>query len=667
MAAYEDTSNEKVKKRKIRKTDWQSVEDFLKKELASRKASSFRKAKERIWTEVDRQIAMQPMKKYLPGGKEAPPSWESAFELGELSKASEVITADVMRLMFPQSRTWLETHVKPPMTVDPKTGKPAVAVDEKRQKKADGALRSLMVQQHLDFGLEAAVELSVKESLHHGGFVATVEWETQNKVYDGQGLETLAAPVWKPHSMWNCFPDMSPSIIPGAIFYPGSMLITSYMPRPRVLQLAGDGYMNISEQKITKKKNTNKGVETEDVELVTYLGDLNIDREDGNIYLPNSKCITANGTIIYYRANPLPFPEVIYAGYERQDVRDPYFTSPIEKNSPMQKLATVLANTYIDMCRLHAQPPVVYDGNDPYMVQNGGLNMWPGGQTASKGSNKFQQIVIGDPAAALNGLQLALMKLEEGTSVNAIRSGARQSDRKTATEVQKTSQGAEVRTVDFVGKIEQQALRPFLYMQHELNLKKLDRYSFYCQEKGLPDFLTMSKAELPKIVHFEVVGSKGVLGEERRAQQMTAVTAFLLGNPITAPLVNVVPVMIDMYEDAGVKGAESYVKSEQPEIPPQVQQQLQQMQQVVQELQQKLQEAESGNKTKMAEIQMKSQQANKEFMLEVQKMRAEQDMEKRQAMFDNALAKWKAHLEAATKIEVAKIAAAAKPKEKKAA
>ena len=660
----DDTSNQPIKKRKIRKSDWQKVEEFITKELDRRKQSPFRKAKETIWAEVDRQISMQPMKKYLPGGKEAPPSWHSAFELGELSKASEVITADVMRLMFPQSRTWMEAHVKPPMTVDPKTGKGVVAVDQAKQKKADGALRSLMVQQHLDFGLEARVELSVKEALHHGGFVCTVEWEHQNKVYDGQGLESLEAPVWEPHSMWNCYPDMSPSVIPGAIFYGGSMMITSYMPRYKVLQLSGDGYMNIDPNKIKKRQNKNKDVDTEDVELLTYYGDLVIERDDGAIFLPNSKCVTANGTVIYYRANPLPFPEVIYAGYERQDVRDPYYTSPIEKNSPMQKLATVLANKFVDIVSMHAEPPIQYDGNDHYLVQNGGLNLWPGGQTPTKGSGKFQEIKIGDPKAALDGLQLALMKLEEGTSVNAIRSGGRQSDRKTAHEVEKTSQGAEVRTVDFVGKLEAQGLRPFLYMQHELNQKYLKRYSFYCSEKGLPDFLTITKAELPKVVHFEVVGSKGILGEERRAQQMTAVTAFLLGNPITAPLVNVVPVMVDMYEDAGVKGAEEYVKSDQGQIPPQVRMQLQQMEEVIKELQAKLQEAEAGNEVKMAELKMKAEQANKEFMLEVQQMQAEQDMEQRRAMFDAALAKWKAKLESATKVEVARITAAAKPKEK---
>lgn len=626
----DEPKNDPVKRRKIRKTDWQKVEEYLKRELQNRKASPFRKAHERIWTEVDRQIAMEPMKKYLPDGREAAPTWHSSFELGELSKASEVITADVMRLIFPQSRTYMEAHVKPPVTYG-QDGRAVIAVKPDVQKKADGAIRSLMVQQQQDFGFRARVELSVKEALHHGGFVATAEWDQQNKIHDGQGVESLAAPVWVPHSMWNCYPDPSPSIIPGAIFYPGSMMIVSYMPRHKVLSLKGDGYMNISPDKIQKKKNENKGVETEDVELVTYYGDLVIDREDGDIYLPNSKCITANGTVIFYRANPLPFPEIIYTGYERQDVRDPYFTSPIIKNSPIQKLATVLANKFIDVSALHGEPPIVYDGNDPYLVQNGGPDLFPGAKTPSKGSNKFQEVKVGDPKALMNGLQLALIKLEEGTAVNAIRSGGDDSDRKTATEVQKTAQGAEVRTVDFVAKLEQTALRPFLYMQHELNLKYLRSYSFYCQEKGLPDFLTMTKADLPKVVHFEIVGSKGVLGEERRAQQMTAVTAFALGNPITAPLINVPQVLIDMYEDAGVKGAEQYVKTEGPQIPPQVQQQIQQLEQALQQAQAELQQAKAGEQVQLAKIELEREKAMADMAterarLEIEKAKAVSEM-----------------------------------------
>lgn len=623
-----ETQNQPVRKRKIRASDWQEVEDFLKKELGRRKDSDFRKDHETIWKEVDRQISMKPMMRYMPDGKEAPRDWRSAFELGELSKASEIITADVMRLIFPANRTWFESHVKAPVKLDPQTGK-ALQVDQKLQQKADAVYRSLLAQQHLDFGLRARVELSVKESLHHGSFVTTCEWETQNKIYDGKGVESLEAPVWKPHSMWNCYPDSSPAVIPdGAIFYTGSMMIVSYMPRYKVLALKGDGYMNISNTKIPKRKNTSKDVDTDDIELVTYYGDLTIERDDGDIFLPNSKCITANETIIFYAPNEMPFPQVIYMGYERQDVRDPYFTSPIVKNSPMQKMTTILANFFVDGVDLWTRPPGTYDGNDAYLVRQGGPNLAPGSMTPSKGSNKVTFMQVGDPKAALQGVQFGLQKIEEGTAVNAIRSGASDADRKTATEVTNTQQSGEVRTVDFVSKIEPSGLRRFLYMQHEFNLKYMKDYSFYCPEKELPDFISLKKKDLPQTVHFEIVGSKGVLGEQRRAQQMTAVTAFASGNPLFAPLLNAPQILIDMYEDAGVKGAETYVNTQQPQIPPQVQQQMQQMQQQLQEMGQELQKAKSGEAAAMAKIDIQKREAEANFAIE----RAGLEIEKAQAM-----------------------------------
>ena len=662
----EAPKNSPVKRRKIRKTDWQKVEEFLKKELESRKSLSFRRTQESIWKEVDRQISMEPMKKYTANNQPVPQGWQSSFELGELSKASEVTTADVMRLVFPASRNWQEPHCKAPVRLDPQSGK-QLPVDPKKQKAVDGMLRALMSQQQLDFGFKAAVELSVKEALHHGSFVATVEWEKQNKIYDGQGVESLEAPVWVPHSMWNCYPDSSPSVRPGAIFYPGSMMIVSYMPRHKVLALKGDGYMNIDPKKITKRRNTEAGSETEDVEILTYYGDLVIEREDGDIFLPNSKCKTANGTIIYYRANPLPFPEVIYQGYERQDVRNPYFTSPIIKNSPLQKLTTILANKFIDGVDLWTLPPGTYDGNDAYLVQMGGPQLHPGAMSPSKGSNKVNFMQVGDPKVTLMGLQFGLTKMEEGTGVNAIRAGVSTADRKTATEVQTTEQRGEVRTVDFVDKLELGALRPFLYMQHELNLRHLKDYSFYCPEKGLPDFMSFSGKDLPKVVHFEVVGSKGVLGEMQRTQKVAAVTAWASQTPGFAELLNRPDILKDMYEDAGVKSAETYIQSGKPQIPPEVQAQLQQAQQVIQELQAELQKSEAGNEAKMAEIQLKAQQASKEFALELKLAQEEQAMEKRQQMMDAAFAKWKAQLEAVTKVQIAKITAAAKPAEKKTA
>src|SRR5260221_5339595 len=182
--------------------------------------------------------------------------------------------------------------------------------------------------------------------------------------------------------------------------------------------------------------------------------------------------------------------------------------------------------------------------------------------------------------------------------------------------------------VDFVSKIEPSGLRRFLYMQHEFNLKYMKDYSFYCPEKELPDFISLQKKDLPQTVHFEIVGSKGVLGEQRRAQQMTAVTAFSSVNPLFAPLLNCPQILIDMYEDAGVKGAETYVNTQQPQIPPQVQQQMQQMQQQLQEMGQELQKAKSGEAAAMAKIDIQKREAEANFAIE----RARLEIEKAQAM-----------------------------------
>src|SRR4051812_3972309 len=89
-----------AKAAKITKKDWQKVESHLKAELEERKQSDFRKAAEAKWREIDRQIAMNPMVKINRDGSEVDQGWHNVVELGELSKASENISADVNRIIF---------------------------------------------------------------------------------------------------------------------------------------------------------------------------------------------------------------------------------------------------------------------------------------------------------------------------------------------------------------------------------------------------------------------------------------------------------------------------------------------------------------------------------------------------------------------------------------
>ena len=596
------------KNRRIVSADWKKLETYINDELSTRSKSQFRKNHEEKWREVDRQIAMNPLQKVTPG-MPVEAAWQSAFELGELSKASEIITDDVMRITFPDEN-WFEPHVE----LNKEMGQ--TRVPEQKQRIADGLLRSLMVQQHKDFGFKGRFRLSVKEALHHGGFVAEAKFAKEMMVYDGQKLKQVSAPVWQPVSMWNAYPDQSPSVIGTNLFYTGSMLINEYMPLWKLKRIAkGNGWMPNRLSKIPDEEHKNGEVQTKDVKLTKWYGDLNIDRDDGDMYFPNSFAILANGVIVYMAPNELPYPSIIYGGYERQDIRDPYYTSPIIKQSPMQKITTISANNFIDASALKVQPPVEYDGNDPDYVANDGPTIAPGAKTPTKSMGKGMTVLdIGDPKWALEALQMGLRQMQEGTGVSSLRTGVVNSDRQTATEVNKTQQGAEVRTVGFVGMLEEGGLRPWLYMQHELNRKNMTEYTFYNSEMSTPDFIRATNKDIQANAHFDVVGSRGLLGEEQRTQRVGAATAFFSGSPLFAPKLKATDIMLQTYRDAGLKNPEQFVQvDEGPQIPPEVQQQLQQMQQAMQQLQTENQQLKSGAQVKAAEIQSRERIAAAEL------------------------------------------------------
>jgi hypothetical protein len=563
----------------VTEKDWKQVEGKIKQELDKRANDPFRKQHELIWKEVDRQVSMTP-----PGVKK---SWHSNIELGELAKASEIITADVMRVVFPNVRTWFETHVEVPAQFDENTGQ-NIAPSQKDQVLIDGMLRALMAQQHLDFGFKARFGLSVKEALHHGSFVAEVRGEDAVLYTENGGVSSAHAPVWVPHSMWNCYPDPSPAVIGANMFYNGSMIIKEFMPLYKLRKIAEDGieqgWMPSQLKRIQKRSNKNKDVETEDVELVKFYGDCVIDKKgEPEVFLPNSKVILANGVIVFYAPNSLPFPNIIFNGYERQDIRDPYYTSPLIKLSPMHKLASTMANDMVNCIKLNVERPGMYDGNDPTFVDDGGPVIEPGVMKGTKYFGKgLVQFDVGDPNAVITGLTMVFDQLRSGTSVDSIRAGAGDSGDKSATEARIANARSEVRVVDFVDKLEF-SLKSYLYMQHEINKGEMRTYSFYNPEMDAPDFMRVSGEELPENVHFDVVGARGVLGEEARSQKMTAVTAYASQSELFSPLLKPADILKEMYLDAGVKSPERFLNIPDDEIE-QIKQQIdQQYKQIIEE------------------------------------------------------------------------------------
>lgn len=590
MAETED-KKEGEKKLRLGSEDWKKVEGFIKSTLDERKRSDFRRYHEEIWKEVDRQVVMKPLVKVNRDGSKDDQGWHNVFELGELARASELITSDVLRILFPNYRSaWFEAHCELPLKLNVQTGKPEQ--DEKTQSLVDGSLRSLMTQQHEDFGFRSRIELSLKEALHHGSFVAEVRTETMQMVFDGTKVKNVTAPVWVPHSMWNSYPDISPSIIGTNMFYNGSMIIEEFIPRHKLkAAMVGDGWITSQFNKVPKDEHKDKDNKTKDVKLTKWWGDIVIDRSRDMIEYPNHFVILANGVCVYLAPMELPYSPIIFRGYEKMDVRDTYYISPIIKFSPMHKMATILANRFVDAIELDIEPPLVYDGNDSDLVMNDGPVLAPGSKVAAKTSYDMKYLESGDPNAALEGLKLSLNYLQE----NLGRPGADISQRPVVAEVEKKQQDTEAGLIGFIDKVES-SVRSYLYMQHEFNKREMTDYSLYNPESDAPDFMRLSKDKLPKNVHFEVVGARSVLGEMKRSQGMTQITVWAAKIPMFSMLLKPDRLLKQAYQDAGVKHPEEFIKgpNELP-LPPQVMMQLQLMQKQLMMLKQAYTQEKSKN------------------------------------------------------------------------
>jgi hypothetical protein len=543
-----------AKKRRFLATDYDFIAEHITKEIERREKLTNRSNHEKLWKEVDRQVHMEPLEKLDVSGRADPDrSWESALELGDLATASEILTADTKRLIFPSDRDWLAAHVD--IEVDRIQNRAAAASEEpvskdeiaQTQKFANAELKALMTQQHQDFGLKDRVELSIKEANHHGSFVVEVRWDETQQYSMGGVFESQAAPVWVPHSMWNCYPE--PGELGLNVIYEGSMIIKSEKDLDWIKRQTVFINTKRLDNETTDKKNP--------IELITYFGDITVRRKTENIFLPNMKIVVARKSKIVIFAQPADHVTIIYGGHDRVDVRDPYHMSPIIKQSPNHKIATIIANKFLDNIDLKLDPTIIYDGNDPKLIAMGGPKIAPGRQYPTKGGlQNFEQIDVGDPSWAIQAITYFDQKQQQGTGVSASRTGvSRQADRVTAAQIEEEAAGSELRVVDFSEKMEK-ALKAFAYIQHELNKKKLNKYKFYNPEPGMPDFVVISKENLPKDAHFAIVGSKGLLNERRRSRATSEVTAFLLGNPKTENIPNLIENARQMYADAGNKNPE---------------------------------------------------------------------------------------------------------------
>ena len=85
-----------------------AVAEWIHNERRDRGQRRQSKGIEEMWKEVDRQVAMQPLKRTLAPGDDSENTWMSSIELPLQFNSLEVILADARSLKFPRGTSWYE-------------------------------------------------------------------------------------------------------------------------------------------------------------------------------------------------------------------------------------------------------------------------------------------------------------------------------------------------------------------------------------------------------------------------------------------------------------------------------------------------------------------------------------------------------------------------------
>ncbi|KKL54568.1 hypothetical protein LCGC14_2264080, partial [marine sediment metagenome] len=159
--------------------DWQAIGEFVKSEFARRQEK--RRNLERLWKEIDRQIAMTPVPRKVESGKEA--DWFPNTEMPLQFNALEVIAADARRLKFPRGTEWFEVksefsdkyeaRFNQRRQENPLSGDTPLPV-KLDQEGADTLVKTVLDHYHRLYDFRGQIDLFDTEAIKYGTAIARV-------------------------------------------------------------------------------------------------------------------------------------------------------------------------------------------------------------------------------------------------------------------------------------------------------------------------------------------------------------------------------------------------------------------------------------------------------------------------------------------------------------
>lgn len=587
---------EKSEKEALTNADWVAVGDYVHQELQRRKSK--RATLEQQWAEVDRQVAMTPIAREVKSGDRK--DWFPDMELPLQFNALEVIAADARRLKFPRGSEWFSVSAelsdeymdrfqklrdrRPLVSAGAVDGDPQQIILD--QETGNTLIKVVLDHYHKLYDFRSAIDLFDVEAIKYGTSVARVRpINALNFGYDFRGNQNPSqiGPAVIASSIKNTYlDDLAAVVLHEGISTPPSVIRTYTQRKESLIKAAkkfgGErGWILNQIRKLEPRGDEHARANI--IELAEFEGDLIVPQSRGSIFLPNVLVTVALNSGI---PRPVRFREIknrtyVVGHYMRDDLESPYGSSPLMKGQPIQEAATEVFNDMLAVARLNADPPMVWDSNDPQLVADKGPGIYPGAIFPTDSPNAVEVLEVGDLGELMNVYLALLKQYEDLTGANDPRRGEAARSHTTATSSELESARGLARTDDFVAAQEKGPITTMLYMEYEIikeHMRKVTPVSV--ESGGIEGWINVAADDLADRATFHVQGSAGVVSERERARNFVEASQFAVTLAQAAAQfgtsipINFEEIIVEIYNRAGVQNAARFVGGAEG-LPPQPQ------------------------------------------------------------------------------------------------
>lgn len=565
--------------------DWSLVAEWIREEKDRRKTSKKRRELERLWRQVDRQVALEPDIRRVFSGKRF--DWFPEIELPLQFNSLEVNAADARRLKFPRGAEWYAVSANISAKYEerfqerrerfPMIGKQPLPM-KMNQETANTLTKAVMDHYHKQWDFRAAIDLFDIECLKYGTGVVRTKEVTFSKFFnDFRGTRMMDArgPKVIPTSIWSVLLDDTPSAImhEGIAISPGHIRCLTKRLADLKKAIRAGGPERGWRMAAVRRLEADKGIagDNDEIEFTEYEGDLVVPRGRGEpIFLPGATVTIATGRnmneVVRFLTNDYPFNSYDIGHYMRDSLDSPYGVSPLMKGQPIQEAATLALNLLLATSALEALPPCSYDRNDPGLSAKQGPDIYPGAMNAVDSPEAIQFKEGGDVPALTNSYLALLKQYEDLSQVNDPRRGGPVRSHTTAAAIDIEQSRGMSRVDDFVQGQLYGPITSILYKEFEIAKRTMKSpQDIQIDQGGVEGWLKVAAADLPDEAAFTVFGAAGLLNDRQNFENFSVTTnmalqimaaAAQLGQPIPADFQRMI---LEAYRRGNINNASSFI------------------------------------------------------------------------------------------------------------